>query len=112
MTYELSEETKEKMNEIHERGKELGRDGKAFDLKPERKGRHSVIYWDEESEQWLHGNDATELGWVIIPTDVFPRGHELIISWDDHEAVAVKDTKLWHAAYGLDHAREGYGLRS
>ena len=112
MTHELPDETKETLNEIHEQGRELGRDGKAFDLEPERKGRHSVIYWDEQSEQWLHGNDATELGWAIMPREEFPKGHELMISWDDHEVVPVEETKLWHATYGLDHAREGYGLRS
>jgi hypothetical protein len=110
MPYEVSEETRDALDEIHERGKQLGRDGKAFDLEPNRRGRHIVIYWDEESEQWLHGTDAAETGWVMMPFDRFPKGLELIISWDEYEAVPVEETKLWHATYGLDQAREGYRL--
>jgi len=109
MTYELSNETKEQFDAVHKQGKELGRDGKAFDLEDDRDGRHSITYWDEETEQWLHGNDTTEMDWVMFPRDEFPHGLELIISWGDYEVVPVEETRLWHGTYGLDQARDGYG---
>lgn len=109
MTYQVSDETQAQLDEIHEQGKALGRDGKAFVLMP-GEGHDSVIFWDTETEQWLHGNDSTEMGWVIMPRDDFPKGLEIIVSWDEYEAVSVEDTRLWHATYGLDQAREGYGI--
>ena len=106
----LSDDTQERLAEIHEQSKELGRNGKAIDLEPDRKGRYSVIYWDEKTGQWLYGNDATELGWVMIPREEFPYGLEIMISWGEYETVPIEDTRLWHGTYGLDQARDGYGV--
>lgn len=108
MGYEMDDETKERLAAIHSEIRDHGRAGNAVALTP---GDYpSYVYWDEQTEQWLVGSYLrNEGGWHLFGADEFPQGWEIIYGWDEYEVVPVEETKLHHAAYGLDQARDGYG---
>lgn len=94
------------IREIHERVRERGIDGDALVIQADGVAQPSVIYWDEQTEQWLTAIHD-EGRWHKWPRDEFPAGYEPFVAWGDHEWAAVEDTELHHATYGLDPAREG-----
>ena len=108
MEYEMSDETKAKLAAIDAEMKAHGRDGNA--VVDTIAARPSVVFWDEETGQWLHRVEDREEGVFMFGTDAAPQAMQLAVSWDEYEVRPVEETRLHHAAYGLDQARDGYGV--
>lgn len=104
MAYEMSDETKERLAQIHEEIKEHAESGKA--IKFTGSPNYSVVYWDDETDHWLFGSQDQYEGWSAFPMEEFPKGMEIIYSWDEYEVVSIESTKLYHGTYGLDPVRE------
>lgn len=104
-THEMSEETKERLAELHETVKEKSREGYAYSWGYDNEPLY--VYWDDETEQWLVATQKEGLN--LFSSDQFPKGFEIGLAWGDERWVDVEDTPLYHGTYGLDRARDGYG---